>query len=355
MCSSDLAAGDVVLYPPFDFAWVCRRFLRRLRPSALLVVETEFWPNLFWQTRRAGLPLFIVNGRISDHSWPRYARTRPLWSAVMDAVTAVYPSGDIDAQRFLQLGVHQSKLQKPANLKYRIRIPQSVEGSLTEKAAARLAQAPHTQVLVAGSTMAGEEKLLLDAYLTLRQQFPALWLILAPRHPERFDQVASLIEECGLPLRRRSQWSPEQPVQTEGVLLLDTIGELASAYQLATVAFVGGTLVPRGGHNILEPAALGKPVVIGPSMENFREIADQFTHGAVPLPLASPASALSAAVVQVSGGDSLTPALRYLLSSAEQARSVGSRGQQVVESFQADFLAVRDSIVAALRKEPASR
>ncbi|MSO18977.1 MAG: 3-deoxy-D-manno-octulosonic acid transferase [Acidobacteria bacterium] len=346
------AAGprDVVLFPPLDFAWVCRRFLKYIQADALLIVETELWPNLFRQARRACLPLRIVNGRISDRSWPRYRSTLWFWRNVLDNVDHVYASGQADAERFLALVVSLEKLTTAENLKFRIHRGRTQSGEFVRKAAAQLLGSPETKVLVAGSTMPGEELLLIDAYRVLRQEFPDLWLILAPRHPERFGEVAALLANARIPVTRRSAWQADQSIQMTGALLLDTIGELASVYQLATVAFVGGTLVNAGGHNILEPAMFGKPIVIGPSMENFSEIADRFLRDATQLQIPLATEVAVGGIIQIRDAGSLAPVIRYLLASPIAAELIGNLARQVLERSQESYSSVLEDIVSLLGK-----
>ncbi len=341
---------DLVLFPPLDFAWVCRRFLKYIQPDVLLIVETELWPNLFRQARRADLPLLIVNGRLSDRSWPRYRSTRWFWRNVLDNVDHVYASGQADAERFLALGVSREKLQTAGNLKFSIHCGRTESGEFVRKAAAQLLGSPETKVLVAGSTMPGEERLLIEAYRVLRQEFPALWLILAPRHPERFGEAAALLTGAGIPFTRRSAWHADQSIKMTDALLLDTIGELASVYQLATVAFVGGTLVPTGGHNILEPAMFGKPIVIGPSMENFSEIADRFLRDATKLQIPPATEVAVGGIIQIREALSLGPAIHYLLSSPIAAERIGNLARQVLERSQESYSSVREEIVSLLGK-----
>jgi len=348
-----LSAEDVVLFPPFDLAWICRRFLRRIRPQALLVMETELWPNLLREAKRCGVALLLVNGRVSDRAFPRYRATRFFWRRVLAQPDAILAQSRRDAQRFVALGAPPVKVAVAGNLKYAIRPTLT---PIVPRLRAMAQEAAAGPILVAGSTMPGEEKFLLAAFRELRQEFPRLCLILAPRHPERFASVAEEIRAAGIPFARRSALPSSSPpaggaglprlqskLELPGVLLLDSIGELGAVYELADVAFVGGTLVPTGGHNILEPARFGKPILIGPSMANFQDIADAFLHEksgvrsqeseerAIPNVEGGPVGAHVGAIVQVPDSRSLAPALRHLFRNPALCRQMGDAARRLVE------------------------
>lgn len=320
-------SADTVLFPPLDLRWICRRFLRQIKPTVLLVMETELWPNLFRETKRSGAGLLLLNGRISDRSYPRYRATRLLWKEVLAHPDCLFAQSVKDAERFLALGGPPAKVQVTGNLKYAVR---PASAPFVEMLQRKFQASGAGPVLVAGSTMPGEEKYLLDAFLELRPEFPRLWMVLAPRHPERFDAVAEEIRSRGIPLQRRSQWQADTYPVLPGVLLLDSTGELSALYQLASVAFVGGTLVPTGGHNILEPAHFGCPIVIGPSMDNFREIAQAFlSHGSTGQ-IPGETGIHTGSVVQVQDGGALVAALRYLFSNPEVARRLGESARELL-------------------------
>ncbi|OFV93261.1 MAG: hypothetical protein A3F68_08400 [Acidobacteria bacterium RIFCSPLOWO2_12_FULL_54_10] len=315
-----LLPNDTVLFPPVDLKWVVRRFLRFIQPDAVIVLETELWPNLFREIKRSGARLLLVNGRISDKAFPRYKLSRILWRQVLNFTDIIYSQTSADATRFCDLGADHKKVHVAGNLKFSIRPSITPFVEVLRSAIQHSSAGP---ILVAGSTMPGEENFLFDAYSELAPQFPGLWLILAPRHPERFAEVIQLARQRGLPLQLRSTWTPSAVPQLPGVLLLDSVGELGAIYQLATVAFVGGTLVPTGGHNILEPAAYGKPIVIGPYMNNFREILQLF--------LEEKSGGHGIALLQVNAPEKLTPALRQLFENPEEASRLG---QAALNRFQ---------------------
>jgi 3-deoxy-D-manno-octulosonic-acid transferase len=323
-------ARDFVFYPPIDFAWICRRFIRHICPAAAIIVETELWPNLFHQLRFRNIPLVMVNGRISDRSWPRYRATSFLWAAVLKNVNRIYASSERDAERFRLLGMPENKLTLAGNLKFQL--PRAALGaSVFVNAAQSALETSTTKVLVAGSTMPGEEAMLIDAYSRLQSHFPALWMILAPRHPERFDGVASLLQSGGMPFRRRSQLKTDEDITPRGILLLDTIGELAACYQLADVAFVGGTLVATGGHNIIEPAMYGKAIVVGPSMDNFREILDRFLAVDAGVRIQG---ARVGSIVEIAAPAALPTALQYLLENPREAARLGTAAKRIIDENQ---------------------
>lgn len=262
--------AERVFYFPLDFAWILRRYLRALRPVLLVLAETEMWPRLLHEAHRAGVGIVVINGRISDRSLPRYRWLRWLWRPFWSKLTRVLAQSEEDGQRFAAIGVPSDVIEVVGNLKYDVRAAQNME--ITRRL--RAALPANARVLVAGSTLEGEESMLLDAFEHESRQIPGLVLILAPRHPERFDAVAGLLERRNLPCARRSAWmkGKPRPLEPGSVFLLDSIGELASVYALATVAFVGGSLVSAGGHNPLEPAQFGVPIMMGPHTQNFRGV-----------------------------------------------------------------------------------
>jgi 3-deoxy-D-manno-octulosonic-acid transferase len=256
--------AENVFYFPLDFAFAVRAYLRTVKPRLLVLMETEFWPRLLVECHSARIPVAVVNARISDRSWPRYLRLRFLWKHLLGSLTLVLAQSETDVERLHSIGA--ANVRYGGNLKYDIRTAEPAAVTLALKKQI----VSGTKVLVCGSTLEGEEELLLNAAPT-----DAL-MVLAPRHPERFDTVARLLERSGRKWVRRSQWMDDPTTLASGtVFLLDSIGELASIYSLADVAFVGGSLVAAGGHNPLEPAQFRIPIVVGPHFENFRAIVEQ--------------------------------------------------------------------------------
>jgi 3-deoxy-D-manno-octulosonic-acid transferase len=308
--------AERVFYCPLDLPWATRAYLRALRPQLLILAETEFWPNLLSGCFRRGVPVAVVNARVSDRSWPRYRKLRLLWRPLLSRLSAVLAQTPSDAERLRAIGCRADRVTVGGNLKFDIRTAQPAE-------ATRLIQklTPGLRVVVAGSTLEGEESILLNAWARLIQSDPNLVLVLAPRHPERFSAVASLLETSSAPWLRRSDWKREQfqprLLKPGQVVLLDTIGELASVYSIAGVAFVGGSLVPAGGHNPLEPAQFGVPIVMGPHYANFRAICDDL---------------LAHDAMRVAQGNDLARTLLELLRDRTGAEAMGVRARQVFES-----------------------
>jgi tetraacyldisaccharide 4'-kinase len=272
---ADLADG--VFFAPLDYRSMVRRVLRQLRPSLVVVLETEIWPNLYRETKRSGASLLIVNGRISDRALPRYRRWSWFFRHTLAQPDAILAQTDADAKRYVIAGAPPERVKVGGNLKYDFTPPASGIASDIE---AFLNQTGATQVFIAASTMppaaAGdvdEDDAVIEAFRQVSASHPGLLLILAPRKPERFDIVAEKLDRAKVAFTRRTALGP---LSLPGVLLLDTIGELAGLFERAGAVFMGGTLAQRGGHNILEPAYFGKPIIVGPHMENFAAIAEEF-------------------------------------------------------------------------------
>ena len=259
------------IFFPFDFPCVVEKFLNRLRPRAVIILETEVWPYFLRTCARRGIPAAICNGRLSETSFRRYRRLGWLLRPFFTSIPLILAQGESDAERFRSLGARDVRVT--GNIKYDAvlpTLPEDVAGIYRDFAAGR-------NGWVAGSTMPGEEQPVLEAHAQVLKQDPGAFLILAPRHPERRDEVAALLMERGFAFLQRSAFSsPPSPVPRPPVLLLDAVGELAYAYQYGRVCFVGGSLVPTGGHNIIEPALFEKTTVIGPHYENFKGIVEDF-------------------------------------------------------------------------------
>jgi 3-deoxy-D-manno-octulosonic-acid transferase len=261
-----------VFYFPMDFAFAIRPYMRALRPELVVLAETEFWPNFLRIAHGCGAQVAVVNGRISDRSWPRYQRFRWALRRMLANVDLFLSQTEQDKARLESIGAEARRVQVSGNLKFDVSLP--TPPAIVETLRHSLAVEGAGPVLVCGSTVEDEEPPLLRAFENVRVSHPRAVMVLAPRHPERFEAVASLLQQMGILTHRRSQWHGE-PL-AGGVLLVDTIGELAALYALADVAFVGGSLVPRGGHNIIEPAQHGVAIVTGNHTENFRDIVGLF-------------------------------------------------------------------------------
>jgi 3-deoxy-D-manno-octulosonic-acid transferase len=285
-----------------------------LNPELLVLVETELWPNLIHEAHRRGTRVAVVNGRISHRSFGRYRRVRGFLQRVLGEIDLFLMQGEAHAERIQAMGAPPDRVRVTGNLKY-----DAVELGRPPERLARLVEGrpPRARpVWIAGSTVGGEEELVLRAFHQVRERAGEAALVIAPRHPERFDSVPPLVEAAGFQCRRRSTLGTDAWEDGE-VLLLDTLGELARLYALASVVFVGGSLVPAGGHNILEPAAAGKPVVVGPHMENFQEITDQFLS--------------EEALIQVDTPDDLGREVAALLLDEARRTALGERAQGLVE------------------------
>jgi 3-deoxy-D-manno-octulosonic-acid transferase len=273
--------AENVFYFPLDFAFAIRPYLDALRPELVVVAETEFWPNFLRLAKRSGARIAIINCRISDRSFPGYKRFRfwlpRLLKETLDNVDIFLAQTEEDRKRLIEIGAAESKITVAGNLKFDVAPPPAPEIVAGLRESFRRSGAG--SILVCGSTLEGEEGPLLSAFRNILANHPKAVMILAPRHPERFAEVAEFVEKLGFRMWRRSLWGSDHGTSEPlagGVFLVDSIGELAALYSLATVAFVGGSLVPRGGHNILEPALYGVPIVTGEHYENFRDVVNFF-------------------------------------------------------------------------------
>ncbi len=263
--------AENVFYFPLDFAFAIRPWLRALRPELVVLAETEFWPNFLRLAHREAR-VAVVNARVSDRSWPRYRQLRGLIARVLTNVDLFLAQSDEDRRRLVEIGAPAHRVAVSGNLKFDIH--PAASPAFLDALRAAFRQCKAGPVVVCGSTVEGEEPLLVPVFRRVLERWPGAGIVLAPRHPERFDEVARLLAGSGLKFWRRSQWHGEPIVG--GVFLLDSIGELAATYALAQLAFVGGSLVARGGHNVLEAAASGAAIVVGPHTENFRDIVARF-------------------------------------------------------------------------------
>lgn len=321
-----LGVADGLFYAPFDWAGPVRRVLKRLNPALLVLMETELWPNLLREARRAGARVAVVNGRISPRSFPRYLRIRSWLPPVLAHVDRFLMQSEADAERIKAIGAPADRVVVSGNLKFDAPEPEALPPAI----AALVTQTG--PLWVAGSTVAGEEEIVLAAFRKVREGVPDLRLIVAARHPERFASVPPLVEAVGLRVVRRSQL---QGGWRDGdVLVLDTLGELPAVYGLATVVFVGGSLMPSGGHNVLEPAAWGKAVIVGPHMENFQAIADTFR--------------AAGALVQIPSGDALAAAVGDLLSDPVRREALGQKARDVLARERGALGRTLDALTALL-------
>ncbi|HEY5719372.1 MAG TPA: lipid IV(A) 3-deoxy-D-manno-octulosonic acid transferase [Gammaproteobacteria bacterium] len=303
--------GDRVghCYVPYDLPGAVRRFLIALRPRAVIVMETEIWPNLLHQCARRRVPLVLANARLSARSFRGYRRIGRLIRAALGGVSAVAAQAQADAERLVALGAPAARVSVTGSIKFDLEVPDAVP----QAAVALRTRCGSRPVWIAGSTHEGEEVRVLEAHARLRQRHPDALLVLVPRHPERFRAVAELAAQRGFRVARRS--GGESPAEAD-VYLGDTMGELLLLYAAADVAFVGGSLVPTGGHNLLEPAALGRPVLTGPHLHNFTLIAELLLE--------------AGAAWQVADAAELADKVALLLDDAGRRAGMGDAGQAVV-------------------------
>jgi len=270
-----------VTWFPLDFTWAVSRALKSIRPDLVVLVELELWPNFVFQCHRQQIPLALINGRIGEKSFRGYRRIAPLIQRVLRCFKFLGVQNDVYADRLIQLGAPAENVTVTGNIKFD-RVESNRQNSRTAELRSAFGLLSHERVFIAGSTQAPEETYALDAWLQLRAEFPELRLILVPRHKERFEEVAELLQQRGIAVLRRSQLKtlakPQSDVPSSGevppVLLLDTLGELAACWGLADIAFVGGSLTNRGGQNMLEPAGYGAAVLFGPNTWNFKDITE---------------------------------------------------------------------------------
>jgi 3-deoxy-D-manno-octulosonic-acid transferase len=296
--------ADGVIFLPFDFPCVVNKVVNKVNPSVFILMETELWPNLISKAGSMGIPVVVVNGRISDRSYGKYWFISPLLKRVFESITLFLMQSEGDSQRIVILGAEQSKVTVTGNIKFDLKLADKDIGFMESWGG---------PILLAGSTRTGEESPVLDVYNGLRERYPTLKLVLAPRHLDRVKEVEGILKEKGMQYAKRSEISDRLDLP---ILLLDTLGELVSFYKYADVVFIGGSLVPAGGHNILEPALYGKPVLFGPHMENFRDSA-RILEG-------------SGGGVRVNNAEGLNIWIDELLSDSVLRQTMGNNARQAV-------------------------
>lgn len=296
--------ADAVIFLPFDIAPIVKHVLLKVKPDLLILMETELWPSLITEAASIGTDVIVVNGRISDSSFGKYKIMRPLIKGALNKLSLVLTQSSIDSERLAVLGVNSARLQETGNIKFDMSVDNSEIPFLKEWG---------HPLFIAGSTRDGEEPYILDAYLNLRNTHRDLKLLLAPRHIERVGEIARMMEERGLDFSRRSKQTGRAQSQ---VVLLDTLGELSSCYKYADIVFIGGSLVPMGGQNMLEPALQGKAVLFGPYIENFREAAAALIKGG--------------GAVKVKDLEDLIKQADRLLTDDKLRQKMGKKGRETV-------------------------
>lgn len=300
-------------YVPYDLPDAVHRFLDRIRPELAVIAETEFWPNIFAACRRRGIPLFLVNVRVSQASLRGYLRAPKTIRAMLGNADLICPQTRVDAERLRRLGAPEERIEVTGNLKFDVELPQSL---LQEAAAVRQLFGRHRPVWIAASTHAGEESQVLEAFARLRENHPDLLLVIVPRHPERFESVARLCERRGYEIALRSFTHRELEPDID-IVVGDTMGELQRLYAASDVAFVGGSLVRHGGQNILEACAVRVPVIFGPHMFHFEEIASLALE--------------RGAARQVADASELAEAVALWLDQPDLRRATGEAAHSLVE------------------------
>jgi 3-deoxy-D-manno-octulosonic-acid transferase len=316
---NNLQFVDAVFYFPFDFGFIVNRTLALVKPRLFIMMETEIWPNLLRACRAAGVRTLLVNGRISSRSYPRYKLARPFFRRVLRDVDRFCMQSEESARRIVDIGAERDRVTVTGSLKFdSLELPGSATADRGPNRVLRYFRiSPHRPIVMAASTHKGEEEFVFESFGRIRATTPNALLIIAPRKPEQWDDVERLARRAGWNVARRSELRVDAEPRHD-VVLLDTIGELAQLYQVATVVFVGGSLVDTGGHNILEPAVFGKPIVFGPYMQNFAEIARTFLD--------------NAAAIQVRSGRELESTLLELLGDPVRRASLGAAARALVEA-----------------------
>ena len=305
-----------MFYAPLDLPFVVRRVLNTIRPRLVIIFETEIWPNLYRQVKQAGAGLMIVNGRVSDRAFPSYQRFRFLFRSALCHVDLILTQSEKNRERMIAIGSDAARVEVGGNLKYDFQASDAVVPDAVRRF---LAQCQPGPLIIAGSTRDEEERPVVEAFRKVAERCKKALLIVAPRHPRRFEEAESTLVASGLPVVRRSALnSLSAGVELPAVFLLDSLGELSSLYALADVVFVGGSLNGWGGHNVLEPASSGRPVVVGPAMQNFAEIAETLLS--------------ERGMIRIGGQEELGAALLDLLRDRDAALAIGERGRRVAEA-----------------------
>lgn len=302
-------------YLPYDLPFAIKRFLDHTKPAFGIIMETELWPNLLSICHQRDIPMILANARMSDRSTKGYAHFSKLTQTMLNSLQLIAAQSDHDRQNFQKLGADIKKVHAVGNLKYEIMLsPDLIE----QAAAMRNLWDPQRPVWIAASTHEGEEQIVLNASRQIRSQFPNVLLIIVPRHPERFDRVTALSQRAGFKTLRRSE---HRPCPSDiNVLIVDTMGELPLFYAASDVAFVGGSLIPHGGHNLLEPAALGRTIITGPHFFNFKGITQQFLD--------------ADAAIMVTDTESLAQEVISLLKSRDKRIKMGEAGLKLITHSQ---------------------
>jgi 3-deoxy-D-manno-octulosonic-acid transferase len=307
--------ADGIVFFPLDFRWIVRRALRQIRPRTVLLTETELWPNFLRACAEEGIPCILINGRISKGSFRRYGWVRPFFRRMVKDMPLFLMQTEADLLRIIELGANPASVKRTGNLKFD-QYAQGEDENPRTKLLQELRIEEGAPVFIAASTHEGEEKAALEAFLQSKKEVEDLLLILAPRHPERWPGVERMLNQRGLAYSKRSELRAASG-RVGDLILLDSMGELGRIYSLGTVVFVGGSLVRIGGHNILEPAFYGVPILFGPHMHNFQEITELFL--------------AEGAALAVRDSSQLAEELLWLLRHPEEAKDMGAKGRVILD------------------------
>ena len=308
------SAADVVLFLPLDQLWIVRRALGKIDPSILIVLETEIWPNLLREAHKRGVPTLLLSGRLSARSLKRYSLFRAFFRQVIESFSALGMQSEEDARRIVSLGADVRRVSVVGNLKRALSMRGRTNDTRAPGDKSESRQSRDNRLLVVGSSHHGEEEIFISVYLLLKKRFPSLQMVLAPRHPQRFGEVEKLLQAAGVDYEKRSQANGQLNF-VKDILFLDTLGDLQDFYALGDVAFVGGSLVDAGGHNMLEPARFGKPVLFGPYTSNFASLVSEMKQ--------------RGAGIEVAGAEDLARVLASLFDDSEKCRTVGEQAYRV--------------------------
>ena len=312
--------GDFVTYLPLDFSFIVKRVIGKIDPSVFIIAETEIWPNLISYLYKKNIPIITVNGRISDSSFRGYLAIKFLIKNILKKVSLFCVQTERDAFRFKALGVREEKIKVSGNMKFDKTDYANIKSADYTDLKKKLRLKNEDKIFIAASTHLGEEEMILNVYKELWQEFPDLNLIIAPRHPERSKDIAKIVSKFTFCSRFISRLSESPACATKSVFILDFIGQLINFYSIADIVFVGGSLIKKGGHNILEPASLAKPIIFGPYMFNFKDIADLFLS--------------NKAAILVNNEEKIRTQIMYLLTNPSAATELGERAKKLIQQNQ---------------------
>ena len=318
LAKDKIKSEDVLIYFPTDLPWVPAKVLKSIRPRFLVLIESEFWPNMIRKLSKENIPVFLINGRISDRSFKGYLKLKVFTEKIFHRINRFYAQGEQDASRLIALGAKADRVQVVGSAKYEQSQAAASEVELAREALASCGIDSTHKILLGGSTWRGEEEALLGCYLKLREQVPELRLVLVPRHMERRQEVEKLLKDADVSYTLRSRQLSGASSDSVDVYVVDTTGELKCFYAVASIIFVGKSLTDQGGQNVIEPAVLGLPIIVGPNMQNFPVITRDFLQ--------------AKALVQVRNESELSEKVASLLASEELCSAYGAAAQRLVES-----------------------